>query len=71
MKIPDNGPDAMTFDTQIHRAGTHCSKWDTMETLYGLSPDEGLAMWVADMEFRPPLVVQQALEAMLAHGPVR
>ncbi|CAN1499189.1 MalY Bifunctional PLP-dependent enzyme with beta-cystathionase and maltose regulon repressor activities [Paracoccaceae bacterium] len=58
----------MTFDTPILRAGTHCSKWDTMEALYGLSPVEGLAMWVADMEFRPPQVVQQALEAMLAHG---
>ncbi|MBA3909535.1 MAG: aminotransferase [Rhodobacter sp.] len=58
----------MTFDTSINRAGTHSSKWDTMETLYGLSPREGLAMWVADMEFRPPQVVQRALEKMLAHG---
>lgn len=58
----------MTFDTPIARAGTHCAKWDAMETLYGLAPDEGLAMWVADMEFRPPQVVQTALEKMLAHG---
>lgn len=58
----------MTFDTPITRTGTHCSKWDNMQSLYGLSPDEGLAMWVADMEFRPPQVVQQALEKMLAHG---
>ena len=58
----------MTFDTAISRAGTHCAKWDMLAPLYGLSPDEGLAMWVADMEFRPPQVVQQALEKMLAHG---
>lgn len=58
----------MTFDTPIDRTGTHCSKWDGMEALYGLSPAEGLAMWVADMEFRPPQVVQAALEAMTAHG---
>lgn len=58
----------MSFDTPICRTGSHCSKWDTLETLYGLSPDEGLAMWVADMEFRPPQGVQQALEKMLAHG---
>ncbi|MDP3262654.1 MAG: MalY/PatB family protein [Tabrizicola sp.] len=58
----------MTFDTPISRKGTHCVKWDMMETLYGVAPDEGIAMWVADMEFRPPQVVQQALEAMLAHG---
>ncbi len=58
----------MTFDTPISRKGTHCVKWDMMETLYGVTPDDGIAMWVADMEFRPPQVVQQALEAMLAHG---
>jgi cysteine-S-conjugate beta-lyase len=58
----------MTFDTPISRAGSHCVKWDMMQTLYGLSPDEGLAMWVADMEFRPPQVVQQAVERMAAHG---
>jgi cysteine-S-conjugate beta-lyase len=58
----------MTFDTAISRIGTHCVKWDMMETLYGVPATEGLAMWVADMEFRPPQVVQQALEAMLDHG---
>jgi cystathionine beta-lyase len=58
----------MTFDTPIDRAGSHCVKWDMMPSLYGLAPDEGLAMWVADMEFRPPQVVQAALEKMLAHG---
>jgi cysteine-S-conjugate beta-lyase len=58
----------MTFDQPIDRAGTHCSKWDMMQPLYGLSPQDGLAMWVADMEFRPPAVVQQALQRMLDHG---
>ena len=58
----------MTFDTPIIRAGSHCVKWDMMQSLYGLSPEEGIAMWVADMEFRPPQVVQQALERMLQHG---
>ena len=58
----------MTFDTPISRVGTHCVKWDMMETLYGVPADEGLAMWVADMEFRPPQVIQTALEQMLAHG---
>ncbi|WP_309663936.1 MalY/PatB family protein [Tabrizicola sp.] len=58
----------MTFDTPVNRIGTHCSKWDMLETLYGMPPDESLAMWVADMEFRPPQVIQTALEKMLAHG---
>jgi cystathionine beta-lyase len=39
-----------------------------MEAYYGVSPADGLAMWVADMEFRPPAVVQRAVEAMAAHG---
>ncbi|WP_374643322.1 MalY/PatB family protein [Tabrizicola sp.] len=58
----------MSFDTPIDRTGSHCAKWDMMPSLYGLPPGEGLAMWVADMEFRPPQVVQTALEKMLAHG---
>jgi cystathionine beta-lyase len=58
----------MTFDKSIDRAGSHCAKWDMLEPLYGLSPQDGLAMWVADMEFRPPAVVQAALQRMLEHG---
>jgi cystathionine beta-lyase len=59
----------MDFDTVIPRIGTHSVKWDSMQALYGVNPAEnGLAMWVADMEFRPPACVQAALEKMLAHG---
>jgi cystathionine beta-lyase len=58
----------MNFDSPINRLGTHCVKWDMMQALYGVSPTEGLAMWVADMEFAPPAAVQQALEKMTAHG---
>lgn len=58
----------MDFDTPINRIGTHCVKWDMMEKLYGVPASEGLAMWVADMEFRPPAIVQQAVERLAAHG---
>lgn len=58
----------MRFDEIIDRCGTHSSKWDTMEAHYGVSPRDGIAMWVADMDFRPPGVVQKAVEAMAAHG---
>lgn len=58
----------MDFDTPINRVGTHCVKWDMMEKLYGVPASDGLAMWVADMEFRPPAIVQQAVERMAAHG---
>ena len=58
----------MDFDTPINRKGTHCVKWDAMESLYGVPAETGIAMWVADMEFRPPQAVQRALQAMLDHG---
>ena len=58
----------MSFDEQIDRRGTHCVKWDMMEPMFGVPAGNGLAMWVADMEFRPPQVVQDAIEAMAAHG---
>ncbi len=58
----------MDFDTIIPRTGTHSVKWDAMQGLFGVSPKDGLAMWVADMDFRPPTVVQTALQAMLDHG---
>lgn len=58
----------MDFDEVIDRRGTHCVKWDMMEAYYGVPAQDGIAMWVADMEFRPPAVVQQAVEAMAAHG---
>lgn len=58
----------MNFDEEIDRRGTHCAKWDMMEELYGVSSDSGLAMWVADMDFRPPATVQAALKSMLDHG---
>lgn len=68
MNIPTNRPTEMTFDTPINRAGSHCVKWDMLEPLYGFKADEGLAMWVADMEFKPPQAVQDALQKMLDHG---
>ncbi|MFE3836832.1 MalY/PatB family protein [Pseudogemmobacter sonorensis] len=58
----------MSFDTPIDRIGTHCVKWDMMESLYGLPADEGLAMWVADMDFAPPASVQRTVERMASHG---
>lgn len=58
----------MSFDEPINRIGTHCTKWDMMEKAYGVPAETGIAMWVADMDFRPPRCVQQAVEAMAAHG---
>ncbi len=58
----------MNFDEIIDRRNTHSGKWDNMETNYGVNPDEGIAMWVADMDFKPPQCVADALKAMTDHG---
>ena len=58
----------MSFDEIIDRRGTHCAKWDKMEAIYGVSADTGLAMWVADMDFRPPQCVLDAVQAQADHG---
>ena len=56
------------FDENIDRRNTHSAKWDVMEAVYGVSPDDGLSMWVADMDFRPPQAVTDTLQAMVNHG---
>jgi cysteine-S-conjugate beta-lyase len=58
----------MNFDEPINRFGTHSVKWDMMEPIYGVPASDGLSMWVADMDFRPPASVQRELEKMVAHG---
>ena len=59
---------ALNFDEVINRHGTHSVKWDMMEQFYGVPAQDGIAMWVADMEFRPPHCVQAAVEGMARHG---
>ena len=56
------------FDEMIDRRGTHSMKWDMMEPLLGVYADDGLAMWVADMDFRPPPAVTAALAAEIGRG---
>ncbi|RVT87300.1 pyridoxal phosphate-dependent aminotransferase [Rhodobacteraceae bacterium CCMM004] len=58
----------MSFDEIIDRRGTHCVKWDMMEAIYGVPADDGLAMWVADMDFRPPQAARDAVQSMVDHG---
>ena len=58
----------MNFDEKIERRGTHSDKWDMMESKYGVSPKDGIPMWVADMDFRPPECVQKAVENLSNHG---
>jgi cysteine-S-conjugate beta-lyase len=56
------------FDTPIDRRDTNCVKWDMMEAIHGVPSDDGLAMWVADMDFAAPPAVNEALVAAARHG---
>lgn len=58
----------MIFDEIIERRNTKSAKWDLMDQIYGVSPDNGISMWVADMDFRPPQCVADAIGAMHEHG---
>ncbi|NNE52336.1 MAG: pyridoxal phosphate-dependent aminotransferase [Sulfitobacter sp.] len=58
----------MSFDEIIDRRGSHCAKWDKMEAIYGVPADKGIAMWVADMDFRPPQCIQNAVQEIVDHG---
>jgi cystathionine beta-lyase len=50
------------FDTVIDRRGTASSKWDKY------AGRDVIPMWVADMDFRSPPPVLQALHARVEHG---
>ena len=54
----------MDFNRVINRFGSHSVKWDMMEAAYGVPAQDGIAMWVADMDFQPPQCVQDAIAKM-------
>lgn len=50
----------------VDRRGTNCSKWDGQQKMFG---EEGLlAMWVADMDFKVPKCVREALHDYVESG---
>ena len=53
------------FDEAIERRNTHSNKWDDMERVYGISAEEGIAMWVADMDFRSPQAISDAMQEVV------
>ena len=56
------------FDEKIDRTHTNSLKWDSMEKLYGVSAKDGLAMWVADMDFKAPEAVNASIAELSKHG---
>jgi cystathionine beta-lyase len=57
-----------SFDEFLDRRGTHCYKWDMLEEVCGVSPEDGIAMGVADSDFRNAPPILDALQAMVDHG---
>ncbi len=58
----------MTFNDLIDRRGTNSTKWDNMEQVYGVPTDNGIAMWVADTDYRAPAPVLNKMREMVDHG---
>ncbi|MEM7463903.1 MAG: aminotransferase class I/II-fold pyridoxal phosphate-dependent enzyme, partial [Pseudomonadota bacterium] len=49
------------FDTPLDIKSAHASKSDFLKQVCKVDADDGLAMWVADMDFSAPEVVKQAI----------
>lgn len=56
------------FDRVIDRRNTHSVKWDGMAARTGCTAPDGIAMWVADMDFAAPEPVLERLRATVDHG---
>lgn len=54
------------FNAVIDRRNTKSVKWDRRETLFG--SNDIIPMWVADMDFRAPKEVNEALKNRIEHG---
>ena len=50
----------------VDRRGTACLKWDLLERIYG--DKDMLSMWVADMDFRCPECVHEAMLEQMQVG---
>lgn len=59
---------AFDFDEVIPRRGTHASKVDGLAQRYGIDDPDVVAMTVADMDFRAPPAVNDAVRAAAEHG---
>ena len=56
------------FDEIIDRTDYHSEKWDELKGKFGDIPEDVLPMWVADMEFRAPKPVIEAIKKTAEHG---
>lgn len=58
----------MSFNDPIDRRGTHSTKWDKLDQLYGLEGEDALAMWTADSDFATAPCVIDAVRKAADHG---
>ena len=54
------------FDEIINRYGTNSVKYDLVKQ--NKKPEDVLPMWVADMDFKVPLCVEEAVKKVAEHG---
>lgn len=57
------------FDEVIDRSNTASMKWEpgVLSAIFGKGKEKLLPLWVADMDFKCPTPVRQAMEKRLAH----
>ncbi|MEL7587337.1 MAG: PatB family C-S lyase [Prolixibacteraceae bacterium] len=53
------------FDEQVNREGSHCIKYDFRNEVFGKA--DVLPLWVADMDFKTPVFIMNALRERLDH----
>ncbi|MDR1222085.1 MAG: PatB family C-S lyase [Tannerella sp.] len=53
------------FDEMINRRGTNCTKYDTLKKNFGA--ENLIPLWVADMDFRTPDFILEALRKRMEH----
>ncbi|MDC0739243.1 PatB family C-S lyase [Cognatishimia sp. SS12] len=58
----------MNFDQVVNRVGTKSAKWDGMERAFGVAPGDGIAMWIADMDFAAPAFLSAAAQRYVDTG---
>ncbi|MES3714350.1 MalY/PatB family protein [Staphylococcus ureilyticus] len=57
------------FNEVVNRKQTRSVKWDTMEDVYHIDDaSDVLPMWIADMDFKAPQPVIEALQKCVDHG---
>jgi cysteine-S-conjugate beta-lyase len=54
------------FDQEINRQNTASEKWDGLDNRFGMK--DALPMWIADMDFKVPEVVNKAIIQRAEHG---